>query len=53
LRAVVIPFERGSNFCSSGTIPGALTASGALAISRDFTLSVKSLSAWFFSQARV
>src|SRR5467141_4255378 len=47
LRAVVIPFERGSNFCSSGTIPGALTASGALAISSDFTLSVKSLSAWF------
>src|SRR6266851_8801018 len=47
LRAVTIPFERGSNFCSSGTIPGALTASGALAISSDFTLTVKSLSAWF------
>src|SRR5260370_341501 len=47
LRAVVIPFERGSNFCSSGTIPGALTASGAFAISSDFTLSVKPLSAWF------
>ncbi len=45
LRAVVIPFERGSNFCSSGTIPGALTASGAFAISRDFTLSVKPLPA--------
>src|SRR6266446_292207 len=47
LRAVTIPFERGSNFCSSGTIPGAFTTSGALAISSDFTLSVKSLSAWF------
>src|SRR2546427_1844143 len=47
LRAVTMPFERGSNFCSSGTIPGALTASGAFAISSDFTLSVKSLSAWF------
>src|SRR6266446_1605345 len=47
LRAVEIPFERGSNFWSSGTIPGALTTSGALAISRDSTLSVKSLSARF------
>src|SRR5437867_4852384 len=47
LRAVVIPFERGSNFCSSGTIPGALTTSGALAIPSDSTLSVKPLSAWF------
>src|SRR5712691_7952042 len=46
LRAVVIPFERGSYFCSSGTIPGAFTTSGALAISSDSTLSVKSLSAW-------
>src|SRR2546427_3169319 len=27
LRAVEIPLERGSNFCSSGTIPGALTTS--------------------------
>src|SRR2546427_7217642 len=27
LRAVTIPFERGSCFSSSGTIPGALTAS--------------------------
>src|SRR6267154_1156265 len=44
-RAVVIPFERGSNFCSSGTIPGAFTTSGAFAISSDSTLSVKSLSA--------
>src|SRR6267143_4540166 len=32
LRAVEIPLERGSNFCSSGTIPGALTTtcSGAM-----------------------
>src|SRR5882762_2696298 len=51
LRAVAIPFERGSNFCSSGTIPGALTTSGALAISSDSTLSVKSLSAWFLPQS--
>src|SRR5689334_8793359 len=48
LRAVAIPLERGSNFCSSGTIPGAFTASGALAISGDSTLSVKPLSARFF-----
>src|SRR5467141_1485594 len=27
LRTVEIPLERGSNFCSSGTIPGALTTS--------------------------
>src|SRR5713226_7544134 len=47
LRAVTMPFERGSNFCSSGTIPGALTTSGALAISRDSTLSVKPLSVCF------
>src|SRR2546427_2512930 len=47
LRAVTMPFERGSNFCSSGTIPGALTASGAFAISRDSTFPVKPLSAWF------
>src|SRR5260221_2967207 len=45
LRAVVISFQPGSNFCSSGTIPGALTVSGAFAISRDSTLSVKPLSA--------
>src|SRR5712692_8071904 len=43
LRAVTMPFERGSNFCSSGTMPGALTTSGALAISRDFTFNVKLL----------
>jgi hypothetical protein len=47
LRAVEIPFERGSNFCSSGTNPGALTASGALAICSDSTLSVKTLSGSF------
>src|SRR5260370_601124 len=51
LRAVAMPFERGSNFCSSGTIPGAFTTSGALAISSDSTLSVKSLSAWFFRES--
>src|SRR6267143_288708 len=47
LRAVEIPLERGSCFSSSGTIPGALTASGALAISCDSTLNVKPLSVWF------
>src|SRR5271167_3391054 len=52
LRAVAIPFERGSNFCSSGTIPGALTASGAFAISGDSTLSVKRLSAGIFALVR-
>src|SRR6267143_2923918 len=41
LRAVAIPFERGSNFSSSGTIPGALTTSGVLAIPRDSTFPVK------------
>src|SRR6267143_1730143 len=52
LRAVEIPLERGSCFNSSGTNPGALTTSGALAISRDFTLSVKPLPAWFFRRSR-
>src|SRR5713226_7303389 len=47
LRAVAIPFERGSCFSSSGTIPGALTTSGALAISWDSTPNVKHLSVWF------
>src|ERR1700674_925072 len=47
LRAVEIPLERGSCFSSSGTIPGALTTSGALAISRDSTLNVNPLSVWF------
>src|SRR5713101_9653378 len=37
LRAVVIPFERGSNFCSSGTIPGALTTCCSAAMGLDFT----------------
>src|SRR5437667_5496289 len=45
LRAVAIPLERGSCFSSSGTIPGAFATSGALAICRDFTLSVKPLPA--------
>src|SRR5260370_6542022 len=48
LRAVEIPFERGSNFCSSGTNPGAFATSGALAICRDSTFPVKPLSARFF-----
>src|SRR2546428_7550267 len=52
LRAVTMPFERGSNFCSSGTIPGALTISGAFAISRDSTFPVKPLSAWFLPPSR-
>src|SRR5438445_8252157 len=52
LRAVAMPFERGSNFCSSGTIPGAFTTSGVLAISSDFTLTVKPLSAWFLPRLR-
>src|SRR6267378_939221 len=52
LRANIIPLERGSCLSSSGTIPGALTTSGALAISRDFTLSVKPLPAWFFRRSR-
>src|SRR5437667_10460723 len=52
LRAVAIPFERGSCLSSSGTIPGAFATSGASAISRDSTLSVKPLSAWFFSPSR-
>src|SRR5437879_9703852 len=41
LRAVAIPFERGSNFSSSGTIPGAFATSGALAICKDSTFPVK------------
>src|SRR5882762_3635290 len=56
LRAVEIPFERGSNFCSSGTNPGAFTTSGALAICRDSTFPVKPVPsicpAWFFAQSR-
>src|SRR5713226_2267449 len=52
LRAVEIPLERGSCFSSSGTIPGALTTSGTLAISRDSTFPVKPLPAWFFRRSR-
>src|SRR5216684_4258913 len=52
LRAVEIPFERGSNFCSSGTNPGAFATSGAFAICRDSTFPVKPLPAWFFRQSR-
>src|SRR5690349_12158609 len=33
LRAVVIPLERGSCFCSSGTIPGAFATSRSAAMS--------------------
>jgi hypothetical protein len=51
-RAVAIPFERGSCFSSSGTIPGAFTASGALAISGDSTPSVSLCQRGFCSQAR-
>src|SRR5438477_4170266 len=51
LRAVAIPLERGSCFSSSGTIPGAFATSGALAICRDFTLSVKPLPARFCGQS--
>ncbi len=43
-RAVTMPFERGSCFSSSGTIPGAFSTSRALAMSCDFTLNVKPLS---------
>src|SRR6267378_1488537 len=32
LRAVLMPLERGSCFCSSGTIPGAFAASRSAAI---------------------
>src|SRR5882672_5855398 len=52
LRAVEIPLERGSCFSSSGTSPGALTTSGALAISCDSTLNAKPLPAWFFRRSR-
>src|SRR5260370_12615269 len=41
LRAVEIPFERGSCFSSSGTIPGALTTCGSAGIEWDFTSNVK------------
>src|ERR1700719_3770031 len=51
LRAVEMPLERGSCFSSSGTNPGALTTSGALAISSDSTLNVKPVSVWFLLPA--
>src|SRR5258708_23169176 len=41
LRAVEIPFERGSCFSSSGTIPGALTTCGSAGLEWDFTSNVK------------
>src|SRR5262252_4199032 len=39
LRGVVIPFERGSCFSSSGTIPGAFAASDPVAIGRNYILA--------------
>src|SRR6267154_3019797 len=51
-RAVTMPFERGSCFSSSGTIPGAFSTSGALAMSCNFTLNVKPLSVWLLSPVR-
>src|SRR5947199_9876389 len=51
-RAVTMPFERGSCFSSSGTIPGAFSTSGALAMSCDFTLNVKALSVWLLPPVR-
>src|SRR5256885_945897 len=51
-RAVTMPFERGSCFSSSGTIPGAFSTSGALAMSSDFTLNVKPLSVWLLPPCR-
>src|SRR5207302_7247939 len=38
LRGVTIPLDRGSNFCSSGTIPTALAAPGGAGIERDYSL---------------
>src|SRR5882724_7964560 len=35
LRGVIMPFERGSCFSSSGTIPGAFATSGPVAIAID------------------
>src|SRR5271165_3420268 len=43
LRAVVMPLERGSCFCSSGTIPGALTVVCSGAMGGDYSLEVKIL----------
>ncbi len=42
-RAVLIPFERGSCFCSSGTIPGAFTVSVSGAMGWDYTLDFRIL----------
>src|SRR5260370_19010576 len=39
LRAVVIPLERGSCFCSSGTIPGAFVTSRSAAMSLSYPSS--------------
>src|ERR1700732_1196845 len=38
LRAVVIPLERGSCFCSSGTIPAVFATSRSVAMSLDYPL---------------
>src|SRR6266446_8170576 len=38
LRAVVMPLERGSCFCSSGTIPGAFAASRSAAMGLGYPL---------------
>jgi hypothetical protein len=43
LRAVVMPFERGSCFISSGTIPGALADAVSGAMTCDFNLPVELL----------
>src|SRR6516162_11107111 len=40
LRGVVMPFERGSHFNSSGTIPGALTDSDSEGMRRDSIFDV-------------
>src|SRR5438105_570716 len=43
LRTVSMPLERGSNFISSGTMPGALVVvPGSVAIGRDYTVPVLS-----------
>src|SRR5579859_193129 len=40
LRGVVRPFERGSCFSSSGTIPGAFAASDPVAIERNYSVGL-------------
>src|SRR5215472_15900236 len=47
LRGVVMPFERGSNFNSSGTIAGALTDCDSEDMERESILDVEHLSACF------